>query len=394
MTLPPPRPLLVYDRVESNRRWSFALLFLFGMVALPALAFMAHYLTSIFAMTAVMTTPALSSDSAEQEFNQVILPTLLIAAVLAICSVVLIVYLEYRYATRIVLWMSGAQTLTKNQKPQFYRSVENLCLGAGLPMPHLRLVDSMAANTFSTGLHPEDSYLVVTRGLLQLLDKSEKEAIIAQELSQIGNYDTRLKTIIAAIVATLWLPLYIPKVIVAFLFRIHWLVGAGCLLWFGLPFVLMLVLGIDAAFDGMADSLLQGGLLMALMMLPIYVFFVAPVLGSLILSAVSREREFLADAEACLLTRRPDGLARALAKMDAADNAKMKVHSAAAQLYVVSPLGIGESLLRRFRSSHPPTKERIEALVRMSPSITPEVVREAVEAGEQFHREQHTPSGW
>jgi heat shock protein HtpX len=298
---------------------------------------------------------------------------------------VLIVYLQYRYASSIVLWMSGAKTLTKDQAPKLFRSVENLCVGAGLPMPHLRLVESMATNAFSTGLHPQNSFLVVTKGLLELLDKTELEAIIAQELAQIGNYDTRLKTVITAVVATLWLPLFIPKVIFSFLFRIHWLVGGGCLIWFALPFFIMIALGIDAALDLMIpNSLLGGVLFLAIMIFPIYVFFIAPVLGLLILNAVSREREFLADADACLLTRHPDDLARALTKMDAGDNAKIKVNSATAHLYVLNPLGKNDSFLSRITASQPPTKERIEILARMSQMITPRMLRESEEAGKRF----------
>jgi len=154
--------------------------------------------------------------------------------------------------------------------------------------------------------------------------------------------------------------------------------------WFGLPFFIMIAIGIDAALDDMTNNVLEGVIFLALMIFPIYVFFFAPVLGLIILNAVSREREFLADADACLLTRYPDGLARALTKMDAGDNAKMKVNSATAHLYVLNPLGKNKSFMSRIIASHPSTKERIEILASLSPMISPEVLRDAEKAGKQF----------
>jgi heat shock protein HtpX len=376
MPFPASEPVLVYDRIESNWRWTFLLLFLFGLVALPALAF----LTQHFAETALSWLRVYYPRAAEQGYGHYV-----VACIATAASLILIVYLQYRLASSIVLWLSGARTLDETQAPEFSRSVENLCIGAGLPKPQIRIVESTATNAFSTGLDPQNSFLVVTRGLLRLLDKSEWEGIIAQELSQIGNYDTRLKTVMAAVVATLWLPLLILKCFIGHLFRTNSLIGAGCLTLLATLAILLFFM-MAASVHGVlcGPDPLGSALYLKAMMPPIHAFFVAPVLGLVILNAMSREREYLADADAVLLTRDPSGLARALTKMGVGDNARMKINPATAHLYILDPRR-RRSLLDHLLASHPPVEKRVEILAGMSPEITQEMLKNAEEAGKQFN---------
>lgn len=365
-------PVLVYDRIESNWRWTFLLLFLFGLVALPALAF----LTQHFTETALSWLRVYYPLAAEQGYRHFV-----VVCIATAVSLILIIYLQYRFASIIVLWLSGARALDETQVPEFSRSVENLCIGAGLPKPQIRIVESTATNAFSTGLDPQNSFLVVTRGLLTLLDKSEWEGIIAQELSQIGNYDTCLKTVMAAVVATLWVPLLILKCLID-LFRT---IRAGCLALLAM-FAVLLVFMIAAGVHGVlcGPDPLGSALYLYTVIPPIHAFFVAPILGLLILSAMSREREYLADADAVVVTRDPSGLARALTKMGVGDNARMKVNPATAHLFILDPLR-RKSLLERILVSHPPVEKRIEILAGMSPEITQEMLKNAEEAGKQFN---------
>jgi heat shock protein HtpX len=309
-------------------------------------------------------------------------------AIIALATVLVVAYVQYRFASALVLRISGAREVKRDQEPALWRTVENLCIGAGLPQPRVYVVESMAANAFATGLSPERASIAVTRGLLALLERHELEGVIAHELSHIGNHDTRIGTVLAAGVGMLRLPFAIVVTLVRLPFRLHWLVGAGILFYLGVPFLLSIPFGISEALELLESEPLAGALMLGGMLVPIYILFGAPSLGLLIRVAIMREREFLADADAVLLARHAEGLATALTKMSTAAGPPLKVGGATAHLYIVDPLPGDAPWWDRIFSTHPPAGERIAALAEMGGGITPSVLRAAEEAGTRFRSEQ------
>lgn len=266
--------------------------------------------------------------------------------------------------------MARARRVARDEQPVLWRTVENLCIGAGLPPPRVHVVDSAAPNAFAVGLDPRRAAIGVSRGLLTLLDRRELQGVIAHELSHIGNHDIRLNTVLAALGAALRLPFVVattlPVVLpfwVTGLFPLWWLVSAKVLPPTALLAIVTLYLGV-----------------------PLYVFVVAPGIGLLLRLAVSRQREFLADADAVLLTRDPEGLALALAKIGEAigPEMKMKVNAATAHLYVMDPRPRPAPWWERIVSTHPPIEERIVLLARIGSGISPLALQAAREAGARF----------
>lgn len=372
------RPILIYDRIDANRRKTRFLLALFALVLLPAAAYVALYLTFAVAIFTLGFGGLLWGDDPEA--------ALVLAPVIAVGIVLAAGFLQYHYAAALVLRLAGARAVGPDEELSLRRTVENLCIGAGLPQPKVYIIESAAPNAFATGLDPQHASLAVTRGLLSILDRLELESVIAHELSHIGNYDIRLSTVVAAGVALLRFPLLLVLGFFRFLFRLHWVVGVGALLYLVLPALAGIPFAVGFAIDLLESDPVAGLLLIFSAMLPVYVIFGAPLFGELIRVAVWREREFLADADAALLTRYPEGLARALAKMGAASGLAMKVGGATAHLYAVDPLPRDVPWWVRILRSHPPLEERIEALARMSGGVPPSVLQVAAEAGAEFAR--------
>ncbi len=366
-------PVLVYDRIDANRRRTVLLLGLFALISLPSVAYVLQYLVGV---VSIFVYSAFSASGDDPAFIAVAI----ISVVIAVAIVVAAAYLQYRYASAAVLRFAGGREVERDEEPDLWRTVENLCIGAGLPQPRVYILESAAANAFATGFSPEHASLVVTRGLLDLLDRRELEGVIAHELTQIGNYDTRLSAIVAAGVGALRLPFVIVVGVFRFLFRLHWMVGAGVLVYFGLPLLFGVVLSIALLSEEPGFALL---ILSALALLA-YVLLGAPLLGLLLRRSISRQREFLADADAVLLTRHAEGLATALAKMATAGGSRMKAGGATAHLYVVDPLREDAPWWDRIFPTHPPVEERIAALAGMGGGISPSVLREAAEAGAKF----------
>ncbi len=362
------QPVLIYDRVDANRRNTVLLLGLFALISLPAAAYVSQYLAfvvTIFVFSA-------SGDDWVTAF--------IAGAIIAVAIVVVAAYLQYRYASAAVLRFAGGREVERDEEPDLWRTVENLCIGAGLPQPRVYVRESVAANAFATGFSPEHASLVVTRGLLELLDRRELEGVIAYELSQIGNYDTRLSAIVAAGVGTLRLPFVVVVGVFRFLFRLHWIVGVGVLFYLGLPLLTGVAFSIVLLSEEPGIALL---ILLALALLA-YVLLGAPLLGLLLRRAISRQREFLADADAVLLTRHAEGLATALTKMDAAGGSPINVGGATAHLYIVNALPEDAPWWDRIFSSYPPIEERVALLAGMGSGIAPSVLRDAEEAGARY----------
>ncbi|MCK5438924.1 MAG: M48 family metalloprotease [Gemmatimonadetes bacterium] len=383
-------PVLVYDRIDANRRKTILLLVSFALMSLPAALYLGHQMTGMIALGLM---PFLMGWEAVMNDPYV---TITASAILALPVVFAAAYLVYRYSSGLVSMISRARPLEPGEERSLSRIVENLCIGAGLPQPRLAIIGSTATNAFSTGLDPERASLVVTRGLLDALDHRELEGVVAQELSQIGNYDVRLSTVVAAFVLLMWLPLLSIRALLRIAGRLFQaIVGApsrGCIIYasivfivFGFPFVIAGVLMVQIVLSLLVEDTALGILILVAMLLPIYALVGAPAVGTLFLRAVSREREFLADADAVLLTRYPAGLARALAKMGVAGNARMGVNPALAHLYIVNTRSRGDGFLDRILSSHPPIEERIDLLARMG-GVTPAMLEKARQAGVEFRQ--------
>lgn len=370
----PREPVLIYDRIEANRRNTLLLLGLFVLLCLPFALYVGQYLMFLLAIYIITPVLHLSEQAAHD-------PALVLGltVIWTLFFFFLVTYLMYFSSSRLILRISNARPLQHGEELQLQRIVENLCIGCGLPQPKLYVIDSMATNALSTGLDPERASLVVTRGLLNALDRRELEGVIAQELSQIGNHDIRLNTIVAALVNTMLLPLLMIKSFFGASTLHHPIerfVGAFLLLVIGLPLLfapLQLIVVVGLLDLDPLSSIFFGSMIVSALAAPFICLFIH--------RAVSREQEFRADADAALLTRYPGGLARALVKIGVEDNAKMRVNPGTAILYIVNPLSRDKDFLNRLLSSHPPIEERIERLADMG-GVTPSMLQKAKKEGE------------
>lgn len=237
---------------------------------------------------------------------------------------------SYWYSDSLVIKMSGAKPATREQYLDLWNAVENLSITAGLPMPKLYVIDDASPNAFATGRDKEHSAVAVTTGLLKILNKTELEGVIAHELSHIGNRDILLGTVVVVLVG------FIAIMSDMFLRASH--------------------------FGGGRDRDNRAGLFF--MIAGIVLAILAPIIAQLIHLAISRKREFLADASGALLTRYPEGLASALEKISAYPVGLQRVSTATAHLYIANPLKDGKamSFMSKIFSTHPPAEERIVAL--------------------------------
>ena len=243
-------------------------------------------------------------------------------------------FTSYWYSDKIVLAMHRARPVTMENSPELYRIVENLAITAGLPMPRVYVVPETAPNAFATGRDPKHAVVAVTEGLLNRLDRSELEGVLAHELSHIGNRDMLVGTVAVVLVG------FISILSDMFLRSQFWGGSAG---W----------RRNDRGRGG--NILVLAGLALAIL---------APVAATLIQLAISRKREFLADASGALLTRYPEGLAKALEKISA-DPAEMSTaNNTTAHLWLADPFK-GKSALHKMFLTHPPVADRIKALREM-----------------------------
>lgn len=243
---------------------------------------------------------------------------------------------SYYYSDKIVLSISGAKEVKKKDAPELYRLVENLCISAGLPIPKVYVINDPAPNAFATGRNPQNAVVAVTTGLLSKLEKVELEGVIAHELSHIGNRDILIATIVTTLVGTV--------VLLSDLF-LRWSLFGGRRS------------SSKKGSNGNIDLIITlGAIILAIL---------APLFAYLMQFAVSRKREYLADADAALLTRYPEGLARALEKISSDSNQLMRKNKATAHMYIISPLkpkSSGRSFWQKAMATHPPTEERIKRL--------------------------------
>lgn len=235
---------------------------------------------------------------------------------------------SYWWSDKIVLSMSGARPVAFEDNKELYRIVENLAITAGLPMPKIYTIDDTAMNAFATGRDPEHGVICFTTGILSRLDKAEIEGVAAHELSHIGNRDTLISTVVVILVGFVAL--------LADWFR-HW-----------------------AFFGGDRNRESDSRLQIIFLVIAIVLSILAPIAATLMQLAISRKREFLADASGALLTRYPDGLASALQKLSGDTEPLEAANRATASLYIANPFK-GNKVAKLFMT-HPPMEERIAAL--------------------------------
>lgn len=241
---------------------------------------------------------------------------------------------SYFYSDKIVLSMSHAKEIKRTDDPDLYHTVENLAIAAGLPTPKVYLIDDSAPNAFATGRDPKHAVLCITSGLRSKLSKPELEGVIAHELSHVGNYDIRLSTIIVVLVGVITL-------------LSNWMLRASF-------------------FGGRRRSNDNNQLGAIFMIVGLVLAILSPIAATLIQLAISRKREYLADASGALLTRYPEGLASALKKISADTEPLEAANNATAHLYIVNPLHGNPSAFSRLFDTHPPIQDRIKRLEEMS----------------------------
>lgn len=242
---------------------------------------------------------------------------------------VLMSFGSYWWSDKIVLAMSSAKEVTHEQGREIYHIVENLCITAGLPVPKIYIIEDSAPNAFATGRDAKHGVICLTTGIIQKLEKSELEGVIAHELSHIGNRDILLSTVVVILVGFVTL--------MADWFR-RW-----------------------AFFGGKSRDNESGGQLrLILMIVAIVLSILAPIAAMLMQLAISRKREFLADADGALLTRYPEGLAKALEKISADQEPLEAANRATAHLFITNPFK-GKKVSKLFLT-HPPIEDRVKAL--------------------------------
>ncbi len=299
-----PGSVLIYDRIAANKRTTW-LMMTFFVVLLTALV-------GVIVM-------AMGGN----------------IGIVGVVGIGLIIYalVSYWVSTNVVLSISGAHEVTKQEEWEFVRRVENLSIGAGLPMPKTWVLEDSAPNAFATGRDPNHAHVVVTRGLLDKLEPIELEGVLAHELSHIGNYDIRVMTVATVLVGLVAL--------VSDLFLRYTMFGSG-------------------HRRGSRDK--GGGGAVILIVIAIIGAILAPIVAQALRMAISRRREYLADASGALLSRHPEALARALEKIAADPEPLEAANKATAHLYIYNPLREHESFLNNMFSTHPPIEERIRLL--------------------------------
>ncbi|MCX6357884.1 MAG: zinc metalloprotease HtpX [Candidatus Aureabacteria bacterium] len=255
--------------------------------------------------------------------------------VLAVFIAIAWTFGSYYFSDRIVLAISRARPIEKQEYPHLFHAIEGLAIAAGIPAPKVYVIEDSAPNAFATGRNPSHAVVCVTTGLLEKMNRLELEGVIAHELSHVKNYDILFGSLVVVMVG-----------IVALLS--DWILRS--FLWGG---------GRRRREEGGGQAqviLLTVGVALAIL---------APFIAQLVRLAISRKREFLADASGAMITRYPKGLADALRKLDADTEPLEAANKATAHMYIVNPLKEHGGAVNRMFSTHPPIEERIKALEAM-----------------------------
>lgn len=314
----------VFEQVDSNKRRSMAVMVLFTLFVSLAVYFISMGLNMYFG-------PSSAGDYGGAGGFGVFGIAMIVSGLMSFAG--------YWYSDKIVLTLSGAKPASKQRDFEFYTVTENLSLGSGLPMPKLYVIEDSAPNAFATGRDPQHAVICATSGLLSKLNRTELEGVVAHEMSHVGNYDTRLMSVVTV------------------------LVGVVVLLgdWF-----------LRASFWGRGSRDRENNSGAIFIILGLVFALLSPIVAQLIQLAISRRRELLADASAIKITRQPDGLARALIKISADREPLEVANKATAHLYIINPLknihgGIGT--FANLFNTHPPLTERLKQLRSMGASV-------------------------
>jgi heat shock protein HtpX len=258
--------------------------------------------------------------------------------VFALILATIMSFSSYYYSDKIVLSLTRARPISREENPRIYYMVEGLAIAAGLPMPKIYAIEDEGMNAFATGRNPKNSVVVFTRGLLNNLDDEELKGVISHELSHIKNYDILLGTIVVILVGMVTI---ISNIILrSFIF----------------------------GGRGRRSSRSSGGGIITLIFLVVGIalLILSPIIATLIRLAISRNREFLADSTGALVSRYPAGLANALRKISSHSEVKT-ANSATAHLFIANPIGSkSKAFFSNLFNTHPPTEERIRRLESMS----------------------------
>ncbi len=264
--------------------------------------------------------------------------------VIAVILAVVLSIGSYLFGDKAVLASTRARKVTPEQEPRLHNVVEGLAIAAGIPKPNVYVVPESAPNAFATGRDPEHSSVAVTQGLLDIMDRVELEGVIGHELSHVLDRDILVGTVVATVVGA--------AVLMSEIFMRSWFWGGG---------------------RGRRDSNSSGGdtagaIALVLFVVGIVLLIIAPLAGQLIKFSVSRNREYLADAQGVLLTRYPPGLISALQKIGAAPQAMHAANNATGHLWLSQPSrieGDGTTKMEKMFATHPPIQERIKRLQEM-----------------------------
>lgn len=233
--------------------------------------------------------------------------------------------IQYFAAGKLAVAMTGAQEIQKKDNPRLYRSVENLSITLGMPMPKVYIINDSAPNAFATGRNPKNAIVAATTGLLDIMDDRELNAVMAHEMGHVQNYDIRVSMIAFGLVSVIGL---ISDIVLRALF-------------YG---------------GGRRDNNTHP----AVFIIGLVVVILAPIVAAIVQMAVSRQREYLADATGAMTTRDSEGMASALGKLRDYGKPMKTQHSATAQLFISNPLKSG--FVSKLFSSHPPLEDRIKRL--------------------------------
>lgn len=288
--------LNVYEQVQSNKNRSKTIIGLFIVFIIS---------------TATLLTYAFELDGS----------IVIFAAIFSILSSAV----SYLYGDKIVLGLNHAHPASREKYFDFYTVTENLSIGSGLPKPKIYVIESESPNAFATGKDPEHAIVCATTGLLNKLDRTELESVIAHELSHIQNYDIRIMMIVSVLIGT----------------------------------ISILINLVSRNRLGRSNRKNNG----VLTIIGLFLLLFAPIIGKLIQLAISRNREYLADASAVKLTRQPQGLINALKKISTDPSVLTSASTATASLYIANPFK--NNKISNLFSTHPPMEERIKALEQM-----------------------------
>ena len=239
-------------------------------------------------------------------------------------------------STEIVMSMNGAREVDRNEEPVLYHVVEDMAMVAQIPMPRVYVIDDPGLNAFATGSNPQNAAVAATSGLLEIMNREELEAVIGHEVSHIRNLDIRISTIAVALASAITLLSSM----------------AGRMMWWG-----------GASSSRRSNDRDSGGLEVIMLVISLLSIVLAPLAATLVQLAISRQREFLADASSVELTRNPQGMINALLKLENSQPMTHHVDDASSALYINDPQKPG--FLKKLFYTHPPISERIERLKNM-----------------------------